>query len=51
LIVFFPLLSRTEAPTQDVLTFKTMHKCSHQWPWVPGFLKGKLGMDGKDSEK
>jgi|UPI0000485880 hypothetical protein len=20
-------------------------------PWVPGFLTGKLGMDGKDSER
>ena len=25
--------------------------CSCQGPWFPGFLKGKLGMDGKDGER
>jgi hypothetical protein len=25
--------------------------CSHQQPRVPGFLKGKLGMDGKDGKR
>jgi hypothetical protein len=24
---------------------------SHQWSWVPGFLKGKLGIDGKNGER
>ena len=27
------------------------NECSCQWPQVTGFLKGKLGMDGKDSER
>jgi hypothetical protein len=27
------------------------NNCSHQWSWRSGFLKGKLGMDGKDSKR
>jgi hypothetical protein len=37
-----------ECPQNKIAVFRL---CSHQWPWVTGFLKGKLWMDGKDGKR
>ena len=35
----------------EVCMYHGVNVCSYQQPWVTGFLKGKLGLDWKGSER
>jgi hypothetical protein len=37
--------------TQCSVAAATSGGCSHQWPWVTGFLRGKMGLDGKGGRR